>query len=44
MKKDFITVTPDNGIGDRTITVQADSNKLLVSRSAPLTIGCEWNF
>ena len=39
MKKDFITVTPDNGIGDRTITVQADSNKLLVSRSAPLTIG-----
>ena len=39
MKKDFITVTPDNGTGDRTITVQADSNKLLESRSASLTIG-----
>lgn len=39
MKKDFITVTPDNGIGDSTITVQADSNSLLESRSAPLTIG-----
>lgn len=38
MKKDFITVTPDNGTGDRTITVQADSNKLLESRSASLTI------
>lgn len=39
MKKDFITVTPDNGTGDRTITVQADSNELLESRSASLTIG-----
>lgn len=39
MKKDFITVTPDNGTGDRTITVQADSNSLLESRSASLTIG-----
>ena len=39
MKKDFITVTPDNGTGDRTITVQADSNGLLESRSASLTIG-----
>lgn len=39
MKKDFITVTPDNGTGDRTITVQADSNKLLESRSDSLTIG-----
>lgn len=39
MKKDFITVTPDNGTGDSTITVQADSNSLLESRSAPLTIG-----
>lgn len=39
MQKDFITVTPDNGTGDRTITVQADSNKLLASRSASLTIG-----
>ena len=39
MKKDFITVTPDNGTGDRTITVQADSNKLFESRSASLTIG-----
>lgn len=38
MKKDFITVTPDNGIGDGTITVQADSNKLLESRSTSLTI------
>lgn len=38
MKKDFITVTPDNGTGDRTITVQADSNGLLESRSASLTI------
>lgn len=38
MKKDFITVTPDNGTGDRTITVQADSNELLESRSASLTI------
>jgi hypothetical protein len=39
MKKDFITVTPDNGTGDRTITVQADSNSLLESRSSSLTIG-----
>lgn len=39
MQKDFITVTPDNGTGDRTITVQADSNGLLESRSASLTIG-----
>lgn len=39
MKKDFITVTPDNGTGDSTITVQADSNSLLESRSASLTIG-----
>lgn len=39
MKKDFITVTPDNGTGGRTITVQADSNELLESRSASLTIG-----
>lgn len=39
MKKDFITITPDNGTGDRTITVQADSNELLESRSASLTIG-----
>lgn len=39
MKKDFITVTPDNGTRDRTITVQADSNELLESRSASLTIG-----
>ena len=39
MKKDFITITPDNGTGDSTITVQADSNSLLESRSAPLTIG-----
>ena len=39
MKKDFITVTPDNGTGDRTITVQADFNSLLQSRSASLTIG-----
>ena len=39
MKKDFITITPDNGTGDRTITVQADSNELLESRSDSLTIG-----
>lgn len=39
MKKDFITVTPDNGNGDATVTVQADSNELLESRSASLTIG-----
>lgn len=39
MKKDFITITPDNGTGDSTITVQADSNSLLESRSASLTIG-----
>lgn len=39
MQKDFITVTPDNGTGNRTITVQADSNSLLESRSASLTIG-----
>ena len=32
MKKDFITVTPDNGTGDRTITVQADKNENYVSR------------
>lgn len=39
MQKDFLTITPDNGTGDRTITVQADSNSLLESRSASLTIG-----
>ena len=32
MKKDFITVTPDNGTGDRTKTVQADKNENYVSR------------
>lgn len=32
MKKNFITVTPDNGTGDRTITVQADKNENYVSR------------
>ena len=32
MKKDFITVTPDNGTGNRTITVQADKNENYVSR------------
>lgn len=32
MKKNFITVTPDNGTGNRTITVQADKNENYVSR------------
>ena len=27
MKKDFITVTPDNGNGDATVTVAASENQ-----------------
>lgn len=38
MKKDFITVTPDNGTGDRTITVQADKNENYVSRYATFKV------
>ena len=38
MKKDFITVTPDNGTGNRTITVQADKNENYVSRHATFKV------
>lgn len=38
MKKDFITVTPDNGNGDATVTVAASENQSENARSSTITI------
>lgn len=38
MKKDFITVTPDNGNGDATVTVAASENQSQNARSSTITI------
>ena len=38
MKKDFLTITPDNGNGDATVTVAASENQSENARSSTITI------